>query len=301
MSGVLITGGTGLVGTRLSDILNKNGYEVKVLSTRQNVGENFPTYHWSIKNNTIEEGAFEGVDHIIHLAGAGIVDKKWTKQYKEILLKSRVETCNLLHKHVVKNKSNIKSFISASGIGYYGARTIGGEFTEKDSLGSDFTAYICKKWEEAALQFNNICKTIILRTGVVLSDRGGALPKMKKPIDYFVGAPLGSGKQIIPWIHIDDLCKMYLHALQNNNVLGVYNAVAPKPVTNKFMTKKIAEITKKPCCLPNVPAFIIKMMLGKRAQLVLEGTPVSCEKIQKTGFSFEFEELDEALRDLLNQ
>jgi len=194
---------------------------------------------------------------------------------------------------------NLKGFIAASGIGFYGATTSEKIYNEKDAPGNDFISEICKVWEKASLQFDSInIRTVIFRTGVVLAKEGGALEKLSQPIKLGVGAALGSGKQYIPWIHLNDLCNMYVEAIENSEIKGIYNAVAPEHVTNKSLTKMIAKNLKIPLWLPNIPAFVMKLILGKMAIILLEGSRVSSEKILATGFQFKYPTIEEAIQEL---
>ena len=238
MTSILITGGTGLIGKRLSFLLTQKGYNVLILS--RNNANNSNIYKWNIDDGYIEEKAIYKADYIIHLAGAGIADKRWTKRRKHELLASRINSTNLLYKKIKELNPKLKGFIAASGIGFYGATTTSKIYQENDSSGTDFLSNICVQWEKASLQFKdkNI-RTVIFRTGVVLTKKGGAFEKITKPIKMGLGAALGSGNQYIPWIHIDDLCEMYIEAIKNNELNGVYNAVAPTHVTNKTLSKKL--------------------------------------------------------------
>ncbi|SFS74057.1 TIGR01777 family oxidoreductase [Lutibacter maritimus] len=298
MASILVTGGTGLIGKHLCDILLKKGHKVFILSRNSSNKPNI--FKWDIENNYIDENAIKNTDYIIHLAGAGIADKRWTPKRKKLLINSRVSSANLLYTKVKVLNPNLKGFIAASGIGFYGAITTNKIFTENDSAGNDFLSTICTHWENASLQFNALnIRTVILRTGVVLTKKGGALEKIVKPIKFGFGAALGTGKQYMPWIHIDDLCEMYVQAIENPELTGIYNAVAPEYCTNKILTKEIAEVLNKPLFLPNIPALILKIILGKLSNILLEGSRVASNKIVKTGFEFKFSTLKNALKNLL--
>lgn len=291
MSRVLITGGTGLVGTRLSELLQERNHEVIILSRNPKEKNEFK---WDIANNYIDEKAFENLDYIIHLAGAGIADEKWTKKRKKIIIDSRVETANLVFRKINEKNVKLKGFISASGIGYYGAVTSSIIFTENDDAGNDFLGDVCEKWENAAHQFKSLnIPVTILRTGIVLSKKGGALEKMKTPII----SPLGSGEQYLPWIHIDDLCLMYIKALEDN-LDGIFNAVAPEHHTSKTFSKGLAKSISRPFIPINVPAFVLKLLFGDMSKILLEGSRVSSKKIEKSGYAFRFETLKKALNNL---
>lgn len=293
MSKILITGGTGLVGSRLTELLQKKKYEVVILSRSP---EKKNEFKWDITNNYIDEKAFDNIDYIIHLAGAGIADEKWTKERKQLIIDSRVETANLLFRKIDKLKIPLKGFISASGIGFYGAVTSSIIFTENDDAGTDFLGEVCVKWENAAHQFKSLnIPVTILRTGIVLSEKGGALEKMKTPVI----SPLGSGNQYLPWIHIDDLCLMYIQAVRDN-LDGIFNAVAPEHQTSKSFSKTLAKSISRPYIGINVPAFAMKLMFGDMSKILLEGSRVSSKKIEKNGYSFRFKSLNKALENLFS-
>lgn len=291
MMRILITGGTGLVGKRLTKMLIDKNYEVIILS-RNPKEEN--EFKWSVAENYIDEKALINTDYIIHLAGAGIADKRWTEGRKKTIIDSRVLTTNLLFSKINELNINLKGFISASGIGYYGSVTSDKIFEETDKVGNDFLGKVCHKWENAAHQFStkNIPVTI-LRTGIVLSKKGGALEKMKTPII----SPLGSGKQYIPWIHIDDLCTMYIKSIEDN-LTGIFNAVAPEHHTSKSFSKALAKSIKRPFLGIGVPSFMLKLLFGEMAVLLLEGSRISAKKIEKNGYSFRFAKLSKALNNL---
>jgi hypothetical protein len=297
MTNILITGGTGLIGQHLSNFLTKKGYKVLILSRTKN--KDTTSFYWNIEKNYIDKQAIIQADYIIHLAGANIAEKRWTKARKELLINSRVKTANLLFEAVKKWNPSLKGFISASGIGYYGAITTTKKFTEKDKPANDFISEICVKWENAAKQFKTIgCRTIILRTGIVFAQQKSALQKIAMPIKLGLGSAIGTGNQFIPWIHINDLCEMYVSAIKNNNLKGIYNAVAPEPVTNKELSKAIASILKKSLWLPNIPPILMKIIFGEMAVILLEGSIISSKKIEKTGFNFKFPTIKEALNNL---
>lgn len=292
---ILISGGSGLIGSALTKLLMANGHEVNHLSRSKSSENNIPTFVWNLAKGEIDEAAFDGVEAIIHLAGAGIADERWTEKRKKIIIDSRVESANLLYRKAKELKPPLKVFISASGINYYGMKTTDKIYTEEDRPTDDFIGKCCLLWEEAADQFDDIARVVKLRTGVVLSAKGGALEKIAKPIKLGVGAPLGSGKQWVPYIHIDDLCAMYLEVLENETYEGVYNAVNGDHITNKDLTKKTAKVLGKPLWLPNVPSFVLIAALGDMSGLVLDGSRASAEKIKNQGFEFRFENLEEAL------
>ena len=292
MGKILITGGTGLVGQHLIEKLVSKNHEVVVLSRSPKQANAFL---WDIKTGYIDEKAFENVTSIIHLAGAGIADKRWSSKRKESIIFSRVASTKLLLQKVLELKVPLKQFISASGIGYYGAMTSQIIFQESDEVASDFLGNVCKKWELAATEFSSInCTTTILRTGIVLTKKGGALEKMITPIV----SPIGTGNQYLPWIHIDDLCEMYIKAVEDTSFKGVYNAVAPEHHTSKTFSKLVATCFKKPFLPFRVPAFLLKLIFGEMAVILLEGSRISSEKVIATGFQFQYENLKHAMEEL---
>lgn len=296
---VLITGGGGNIAKKLSENL-KSDFEIRFLTRKKKYPNDF---EWNLANKTIDEKAFDNVSHIIHLAGANIAEKRWTNERKKEIISSRTESAKLLSETLRKKNTKLKSFISASGINYYGTETTEKIFTENDSAGNDFLSQVAILWEKSADQFkeNNVAERVVkLRTAVVLSNEEGALPKMSAPIKFGIGSPIGTGKQYMPWIHIDDICGIYEFALKNNSVSGAYNAVAPEHTTNKNLTEKIAKIIKKPLFMPNVPAFALKLLFGELSVALLEGSRASSEKIEKEGFTFKFPKLEMALQNLLS-
>ena len=291
MSKILITGGTGLVGTRLTQMLVDRNHDVVILSRNP---KNKNEFKWDVSKNYVNTEAFKNVDYIIHLAGAGIADERWNAERKKIIIDSRVKTANLIFNAIKENSISIKGFISASGIGYYGAVTTTTIFKETDTVGNDFLGDVCKKWEDAAHQFSTQSIPVtILRTGIVLAKKGGALDKMKTPII----SPLGSGKQYLAWIHIDDLCQMYIQSIEAD-LIGIYNAVAPQHQTSITFSKTLADSIKKPYLGIGVPGFMLKLLFGELAVILLEGSRISTKKIEKNGFSFRFKTLKKALYNL---
>ncbi|MBA6155270.1 TIGR01777 family protein [Tenacibaculum sp. S7007] len=292
---VLITGGTGLIGQHLQNTLINNNIEVAVLTRTPKKSNEF---RWNLNENYIDKNAFNNITHIIHLAGAGIADKRWTLKRKKELINSRVKSTSLLLKKITDHKVPLQGFISASGIGYYGAVTSDKIFTEEDAPKNDFISTICSQWEKSAHQFKNIDVPLtILRTGVVLTKKNGALSKMNSPL--FLSA-LGTGKQYVPWIHIDDLCNLYLEAILNDNFKGIYNAVAPEHQTNESFSKTLGNIIKKPVLPMNAPSFILKTALGEMAYMLLNGSRVSAEKT-KQFYNFVYPDLVTALNNIYHE
>ncbi|TVZ57100.1 hypothetical protein OD91_2406 [Lutibacter sp. Hel_I_33_5] len=296
MSKILISGGTGLIGEILHEKLVENNHEVRILSRNPTKSNE---YKWNIKEKYIDEKVFTDLDFIIHLAGAGIANKCWTNKRKQEIIDSRVQSTNLLFKKITELKTPLKGFISASGIGYYGAMTSDTIFKEDDKPENDFISNVCVLWENAVKKYNQInIPTTILRTGIVLTKNGGALSKMNTPI--FLSS-LGNGKQYMPWIHIDDLCNLYIKAIEDNTFTGIYNAVAPEHQTNLSFTRTLGTVLSKTILLIKIPSFVLKTVFGELAKILLYGSRVSSKKITKTGFEFEFKTLNKALTNLLSK
>lgn len=298
---VLITGATGLIGSELVRQCHRDGIAVNYLTTSKEKienTENYKGFYWNPKESEIDIKAFEDVTAIINLVGASI-SERWTKNYKKIILDSRVETINLLHETLQKIDHNIVHFITASGVSIYPNSKTKLYTEENTEVGDTFLAEVVVAWEAAAAKFKDSGMEVSkVRTGVVLAKEEGALPKLVKPISLGLGSPLGSGEQWQSWIHLKDIAGIYLFLLKNQ-LEGKYNAVAPNPVQNKKMTKMIASKLDCPIWLPNIPAFLLKLILGEMSVLVLEGQLVSSQKIEKLGYQFKFYNLETALQDLL--
>lgn len=299
---ILISGGTGLVGKHLSQKLKEKGYRVAVLSRTSKEDSNIPAFAWDIEKKQIDKEAIETANCIIHLAGAAIAEKRWTAQRKQLIIDSRVKSGQLIFDKVKENKNKLKIFISASAIGYYGAITTDKIFTEADAPANDFLGETCKQWEGVADRFEELgIRTVKIRTGIVLSKQGGALEKMITTVKMGIGSPLGSGKQYMPWIHIDDLCGIYIKAIEDSQMKSVYNAVAPDHKTNMDYVKILARLLKKPLWFPNVPSIAIKIIFGSMSAIILKGSRVSSEKIRAAGYNFLFPDLESALTDLVEK
>lgn len=300
MATILITGGTGLVGRFLSKKLRDKGYSVAVLGRRSEQSTNITAYTWNIDKNEIENEAIEKADYIIHLAGANIGEKRWTDKRKKIIIDSRVKSAQLIFEKLKQNTNQVKAFISASAIGYYGAISTDKIFSEKDAPANDFLGETCRQWEQSAERFEELgIRVVKIRTGIVLSKQGGALSKMITLIRLGMGSTLGTGKQYLPWVHIEDLCGIYIKAIEDTQMKGAYNAVAPDHKTNKDFTEALANVLRKPLWLPNIPAMVLKIILGEMSAILLKGSRVSSDKVTTAGYKFRFSNLDEALVNLL--
>ncbi|MBP1672626.1 MAG: hypothetical protein H6Q25_441 [Bacteroidetes bacterium] len=295
---VLITGGSGLIASNLARLLSPD-YSIRFLSRQKNKENDFI---WDLDRGFLDPSALIGVDHIIHLAGANISGQRWTKTYKNEIINSRKESAELILNTLQKNGIRIKSFISASAIGYYDALNRNLENTEEAPKGVRFLSDVVDQWEQCADRFfsTGIADRVVkIRTGVVLDSQKGALPKIVLPIKFFLGAHLGDGKQYFPWIHIQDICNLYKYVIENRHLEGVYNGVAPHHITNEELTKEISKILKKPLFMPNIPPIILHTLFGEASSLLLEGSKVSSYKIEKEGFQFQFNRINKALENLL--
>lgn len=291
---ILVTGGTGLIGSSLIQKLESRDHSIAVLS-RSKKGKH-KTFVWDYKKNYIEEGAFEGVDTVVHLAGAGVADEKWTADRKKEILNSRTETTALLYQSIKDTENKVKTFIGASAIGFYGSDTEEVLLDETAPVGNDFLAEVTEAWETSAVKMTDLgLRTALIRIGIVLSKNGGALQELLKPP---VAAPLGNGKQFMSWVHIEDLVNMFVHVIENDSMEGVFNGVGTQPLSNKDFTKIAAKVYKKPYIPIPVPAFALKLLMGEMADIVLGGSKVSANKIIKSGFKHDFEKLELALKDL---
>lgn len=299
MPTVLLTG-TGLIATNISQKLEAKGYTVTFLSRSKNEKSAYKTYVWDIDQQKIEQEAIASADYILHLAGANISEKRWTAKRKRLLINSRVKSAELLFSEVKKQNKKLKAFLSASGVGYYGAITSDKIFTETDSPGNDFLGETCKKWEAAVSAFEDLnIRTVKIRTGVVLAKEEGALQKMLFPIKMGIGSAVGSGRQYMPWIHMEDISSIYIKAIEDDQMTGAYNAASPDHKNNKEFMKTIAKVLHKPFWFPKVPGLAMRILFGEMADILLKGSRVSVDKIQKTGFEFKFKDLETALKDLL--
>ncbi len=294
---VLITGATGMIGRSLVPALIKKGYKVSILSRRAKPLPNTRVFLWNVENQTIDSGCFEGVSTIIHLAGENIAGKRWTEKRKQELLDSRTNSTKLLYKGLANCSHQVRSFISASAVGYYGDR--GDEtLNESSEAGSGFLAECCKRWEAAVDEGRALDLRIVkLRTGFILHKSQGGLPLMALPVKHYAAAPLGSGNQWVPWIHIEDMVNLYIHALEHD-LKGVYNATAPSPVTNKTFTRELAKRLKRPVWPLTVPSVMIEIIMGGMSAVALSSTNTKAQKILDTDFKFKYTLLQDALAEI---
>ncbi|GAB5538084.1 MAG: TIGR01777 family oxidoreductase [Salibacteraceae bacterium] len=298
MSKVLITGGSGLIGMELSKTLADQGVEVLHLSRKVTGNEVYPTYKWDLDAGTMDAAALKGVSSIIHLAGASVADEKWTEERKQVILESRTSTARLLLETCKKNNIRLKNFISASAIGWYPLIVSKEKMDESSPRGEGFLADVCDEWERMADTFQEVADNVSkISIGMVLAKDSGALAQIERPIRYYVGAGLGSGKQYIPWIHLKDVCNIFAF-VHKHNLSGIFNAVGPEHATNQDFMQTLADVMDKPLILPNIPEFVIRMIFGESAEMVLNGVPLSSAKIQKAGFQFDYPTLNSSLFDI---
>jgi hypothetical protein len=297
---VLITGAKGLIGNELVALLLQNGVSIHYLTTSKKKIENQPNYkgfYWNPEQGSINENCLMGVNAIIHLAGATI-SKRWTKSYKQEIIESRLLSSAVLFKALKNHPNQVQQIVSASGTAIYpnNDKVIYDE--NATEIDNSFLGNVVLKWEESVDKFKSLgLKVCKLRTGIVLSDKGGALIEMAKPIKMGIGSPFGTGKQIQSWIHIHDIAALYFFAI-SNDLEGVYNAVAPNPVSNEKLSLAIATVLKKPLFMPNIPKFIMKLLLGEMHELLFENRNISSQKIVEKGFVFKYKTIDEAMENI---
>lgn len=295
---ILLTGASGLIGRQLTQALLNKGYTVSHLSRKPKNDSPVKVYLWDIHKGTIDEQCMNGVDIIIHLAGAGIAETRWTESRKKELIDSRVKSIELIYQVLKQKPHQVKKVISASATGYYGNRS-DELLTEDSKAGEGFLSECCIAWEKAVDEGKVLGLDILkFRTGVVLSKDGGALPKLATPVKLYIGSPLGNGLQWIPWIHENDVIKMYLYGVEHPDLTGTCNMAAPLPVTNAQLTKAVAHQLKKPLWAPKVPAFLLKLLLGEMAVVVLGSTRTSAIKIEQEGFQFQYPNIETALKEI---
>lgn len=305
MQTILITGGTGMVGQSLTNVLLAKGYQVIVLTRQQKQSSraHFSFAQWDLNKGWIDPAAIAAADYIIHLAGEGVADKRWTAARKKAILDSRVNSSALLVKALKEYPNKVKAIVAASAIGWYGPdneKSTASGFVETDLVDSSFLGETCQQWEESMYPVKALgIRLVTIRIGIVFNKMGGALAEFMKPAKLGAAAILGDGQQMVSWIHQQDLNRLMLFALEQEQVEGVYNAVAPDPVNNAILTKAIASRFHTWAIPFHVPSFILKVMLGEMSVEVLKSAKVSASKIIAAGFKFDYASMDEALDDLL--
>jgi len=298
---ILVTGGTGLIGKVLSKALKAQGYSVILLSR----GRELPPYYdkvfqWDAINRRFDYAALDGVTDIIHLAGAGIADKRWTEHRKKEIVDSRIAPLQAIREGLAARNQKIDTLVSGSAVGWYGSGTDSLLHVENESAASDFMGETCKLWEDAANAFSDCAHRIVkIRTGVVLDADAGAFPSLLRAVKLGFGLPLGTGLQQIPWIHRDDIVAVFMSALDNTAYSGPINATATENCSNGTFTKALCRETNRPFWPFSVPSVFLRVLFGEMADVVLHGSRISNEKLRGLGFTFMYTELSDALRDLL--
>jgi uncharacterized protein (TIGR01777 family) len=295
---ILLVGGTGLIGSFLKNKLIEEGYSVNILSRIKS--KDSQTFLWNNDEEYIDLAAFKGVSGIINLTGANIAEGRWTEKRKEILYNSRILSTRLLFETIKKNKVALDFFINSSATGYYGTKKSTKILKEDNVSGADFLAKICLDWETEALRFNELnIRTIIIRTGIVLTKNKGAFEKIKLPIKFGILPIFGDGKQVFSWIHIDDLITVFMNSITNKNYIGPYNAVAPINNTYLEFNRKIAEVLDKKVIAIKIPTFMLRLIFGELTETLTNGNQIAVEKLSNNGFNFKFKDLNSALSNLL--
>jgi uncharacterized protein (TIGR01777 family) len=301
---ILITGGTGMIGQRLAELLLDHGHEVALLTREPSKSSHYRLFGWDPAAGTIDPAALPFADCVVNLAGSNVADGKWTDSRKHDILRSRLDGLELLHRELAKPGHHVRTLLSASAIGIYGDR--GDELLYENSPtaapADDFLADVVLQWEAAARAIAVPGLRVVLpRIGIVLSPGGGALVPIAKTVRYGAGAPLGSGRQYMSWIHLDDMCRLLGQMLQDELWQGEYNAVAPNPVTNQEFTETLAQVMHRPLVLPKVPAFGLKLAMGEMSEIVLGSQRVSADKVLSQGFQFEYPTLRAALESFYEE
>lgn len=299
---VLIAGGSGMIGTRLSERLVEAGYQLRILTRNKKTSIPFEQAEWDPEKNFLENGALNDIDYIINLSGTGIADKPWSEKRKKEIIESRVKPINTLIYHLSNGDYQIKTLISASAIGIY-PKNAGQVMNETSLPGSDFLSHSVLEWENALLKASlpESIRKVIMRFGIVLSLKGGAMHEILKPFRFGMAITLGNGRQLVSWVHIDDACRALIHALEKAEVSGIYNVAAPEPVPFKELIDEIAKTKNRTFLKTSVPAFVLKVMMGERAGLVLDSIRVSSARFESTGFQFRFPSVYSALKNLLHE
>lgn len=301
MPTVLIAGGSGLIGSRLSALLTQKNYEVIHLSRSKRSSSKYPIYIWDVKQQTIDAEAIHKADYVINLAGAGIVGSRWTAARKRLIISSRTESTKLLWDTIQKADKKPKAYISASAIGFYG--DTGEELVDETAEpGTGFLSESCVEWERSIepIQASSI-RTVLIRIGIVLSTQGGALEKMLIPFHFLLGTYFGNGRQWYSWIHIDDICGIFMHAIEQEAMEGVYNGVAPNPARNNELTMELGNALKRLAIYMPAPTFMLRLVMGEMADTILSSSRISARKVSTAGYKFGYPKLGAALSDLLKR
>lgn len=299
MSTILITGGSGLIGSALTRALLAQGHSVHHLSRAPRDRDGVRAFVWDVARGTLDRSALDGVDHIVHLAGENIISKRWSPERLKLCQESRTESARLLLRAARETGLRPKSFVSASGIGYYGALTTDAVFAESDTNAPDIIGKLTRAWEDAVDEWSDVTRVVKLRTPMVLAREGGGLKQLVRLAQWFILAPLGSGKQWMPWVHIDDLVRLYIQAMEHASMSGAYNACAGEQPRQREFARAIARAAHRPLFPIAVPAFVLRLAMGERSALLTEGSRASNARVKEAGFEFRFAALAPALADLV--
>lgn len=293
---ILVTGASGLVGKALVNLLNERGHAVRTLGRTKEKDKTH--FVWDIENGDIDARALDGVDAIVHLAGAGVADSRWTATRKKEILDSRVQGAKLLFEHLKKNKNEVKNFISASAVGYYG--DAGDKWLdESEKPGKGFLSDVCMAWEDGAIAFEKLgIREVRCRIGIVLANGGGALPELTRPMSLGAAPYFAKSSLYYSWIHLQDVCGIFLHAIENENLSGALNTTAPEPLLQKELVAAIVEAKKSIALLVPTPPLAIKLAMGEMSEMLLSSQRCSAHKILASGYRFQFPDLKSALQDL---
>jgi len=298
MATVLITGASGLIGTALDRRLTADGHLVHRLGRSPDPADP-RSFGWDIGKGWLDQRCLDGVTHVVHLAGAGIADQRWSSTRVQELIDSRTYSSRLLLRTALDRSASLDAFVSAAGIGYYGAITSEHRYVEADPPGNDTITRISAEWERAVDEWNGLTRVVKLRTPMVLARNGGAMTRLLPVVDLGIASALGSGRQWVPWVHLDDLVEAYVAALFSPDMRGAYNVCASHDVTNDDLMRTIALVRNKPYFMPRVPGFALRLLFGEMASILLKGSRTSSELLARTGFEFKFGVLEPALHDLL--
>lgn len=301
MSTILITGGSGLIGSALTKALLAQGHAVRHLSRAPRDRNGVRAFAWDPQRGTLDKSALEGVDHVVHLAGENIITKRWSPERLKRCQESRTESARLVLSAAREMGLHPRSFISASGVGYYGAFTTDKVFTESDPNAQDVIGRLTRAWEDAVDEWTDITRVVKLRTPMVLAREGGGLPQFLRLVKWCILAPLGSGKQWMPWVHTDDLVQLYMQAMEHGTMSGAYNACASEQVHHRDVMRAVAKAVHRPLFPIAVPAFALRSAMGERSVLLTEGSRASNQRLLDAGFKFEYDRLESALQDLSGQ
>jgi uncharacterized protein (TIGR01777 family) len=295
---ILITGGNGLIGKHLTQALLQQGHKVSHLSRHPVTVSGVTSFKWDVHKQQIDMHCINGVDTIVHLAGAGVADKRWTEKRKKEIADSRTQSIRLIYTLLRQKPHQVTAVISASATGYYGNRN-DEVLTEASAPSTDFLGKVCVEWEDAVDEGKTLgLRMVKFRTGVVLTIEGGALPPLAAPVKLGLGTVLGNGRQWIPWIHWQDVVDQYLMAITSPAIQGVFNMTAPEPVTNRQLTQAVAQQLGKPLWLPAAPAFMLKLVFGEMSEVVLGSTRAIPEALKQTPFQFKYPTIAEALKEI---